>query len=195
MRTAREAAGPDVELMVDAEGSEQYWPHGVKWALETARMLAGYQVTWFEEALPDDLEGFVALRAQALPISGGRCSPAGRASGPGSSGAPWTSCSRTAPRWGLSEARRIAWMAQDHNVLFVTHGWNTAIGLAADLHLVAAIPAARGWYLTPSPFIEEIITTPFRLDADGLLPIPGGPGLGVELDPQGVASTPAGASG
>jgi L-alanine-DL-glutamate epimerase-like enolase superfamily enzyme len=42
-------------------------------------------------------------------------------------------------------------------------------------------------YLTPSPFIEEIITTPFRLDADGLLPIPGGPGLGVELDPQGLA--------
>ena len=79
-------------------------------------------------------------------------------------------------------------MAQDHNVLFVPHGWNTAIGLAADLHLVAAIPVAR-WveYLTPSPFIEEIITTPFRLDADGLLPIPGGPGLGVELDPQGVA--------
>ncbi len=35
---------------------------------------------------------------------------------------------------GLSEARRIVWMAHDHNVLLVSHGWNTALGLAADLH-------------------------------------------------------------
>jgi D-galactarolactone cycloisomerase len=191
VRTARETAGPDVELMVDAGGSEQFWPHGVKWALETARMLAGYQVSWFEEALPpDDLEGFVALRAGApLPISGGEVLTRRQ------SFLPWIErgaldivqpdCTKVG---GLSEARRIAWMAHDHNVLLVPHGWNTAIGLAADLHLVAAIPVAR-WveYLTPSPFIEEIITTPFRLDADGLLPIPGGPGLGVELDPDGVA--------
>ena len=33
VRTAREAVGPDVELMVDAGGSEQFWPHGYKWAL------------------------------------------------------------------------------------------------------------------------------------------------------------------
>src|SRR5687768_7116839 len=51
VRTARETVGEGVELMVDAGGSEQYWPHGFKWALETARMLAGYQVAWFEEAL------------------------------------------------------------------------------------------------------------------------------------------------
>ena len=36
---AREAAGPDCEIMVDAGGSDAYWPHGYKWALETAKML------------------------------------------------------------------------------------------------------------------------------------------------------------
>ena len=79
-------------------------------------------------------------------------------------------------------------MAYDHNVLFVPHGWNTAVGLAADLHLVAALPVAR-WveYLTPSSYIEEIISTPFELDADGMLPIPTAPGLGIELDPDGIA--------
>jgi len=84
-------------------------------------------------------------------------------------------------------------MAQEHNVLFVPHGWNTAIGLAADLHLVAALPVAR-WveYLTPSPYIEEIITEPFQLDEDGLLPIPQKPGLGIELNPDGVARYAAG---
>src|SRR5260221_4581386 len=57
--TARETVGPDVELMIDAGGSDQFWPHSYKWALETAQMLAEYDVTWFEEALPpDDVEGF-----------------------------------------------------------------------------------------------------------------------------------------
>src|SRR5207244_5795496 len=68
IRTAREAVGPDIELMVDAGGSEQFWPHGVSWARETARMLGDYQVTWFEEALkPDDLDGFKELR-QTSPV-------------------------------------------------------------------------------------------------------------------------------
>src|SRR5260370_18033473 len=73
MRNARDTVGPRIELMVDAGGSEQFWPHGYKWALETAKMLAGYDVVWFEEALPpDDLEGYIELRRQApLPIPTG----------------------------------------------------------------------------------------------------------------------------
>src|SRR5687767_13126859 len=88
---------------------------------------------------------------------------------------------------GLSESRRIGWMAYAHNVTFVPHGWNTAVGLAADLHLVAALPPARYVeYLTPSPYIEEIVATPFALDDDGLLAIPTGPGLGLDLDWDGI---------
>src|SRR4051812_22958813 len=73
IRTARETVGPDVELMVDAGGSDAYWPHGYKWALRTAQMLAEYDVVWFEEALPpDDLDGFVELRRHSpLPITTG----------------------------------------------------------------------------------------------------------------------------
>ncbi|MGC8643564.1 MAG: hypothetical protein ACP5XB_27215 [Isosphaeraceae bacterium] len=40
VRTARAAVGDDVELMVDAGGSEQFWPHGANWARNTAGMLA-----------------------------------------------------------------------------------------------------------------------------------------------------------
>jgi L-alanine-DL-glutamate epimerase-like enolase superfamily enzyme len=191
VRTARETVGPDVEIMVDAGGSEQFWPHGYKWALETARLLHEYDVAWFEEALPpDDLEGFARLREHApLPISSGEVLTRRQ------SFIPWIErgaldivqpdCTKVG---GLSEARRIGWMAYDHNILLVPHGWNTAVGLAADLQLVAALPVAR-WveYLTPSVFIEEIVTTPFKLDAEGMLPIPSGPGLGITLDPGGVA--------
>ena len=73
VRTARETVGPDVELMVDAGGSDAFWPHGYKWALRTAQMLAAYDVVWFEEALPpDDLAGFVELRRHSpVPIATG----------------------------------------------------------------------------------------------------------------------------
>src|SRR6476620_1914444 len=68
VKTARDTVGDDVELMVDAGGSEQFWPHGVSWARETAKMLGDYGVVWFEEALkPDDVDGFRELR-QASPV-------------------------------------------------------------------------------------------------------------------------------
>ena len=89
---------------------------------------------------------------------------------------------------GLSEARRIAWMAYDHNVTLVSHGWNTVVGLYADLHLAAAMPDAKYVeYITPSPYMDNLSTVPPRLDAEGFLEIPTTPGLGVALDPAKVA--------
>ena len=88
---------------------------------------------------------------------------------------------------GISEVRRILWSAYDHNILLVTHGWNTAIGLAADLQLVAAVPTAR-WveYITPAPYIEDLVEQPFSLDEEGCLSIPEAPGLGVVWSAEGV---------
>src|ERR1051325_11338658 len=89
---------------------------------------------------------------------------------------------------GISEERRIAWMARDHGVRFVPHGWNTAIGLAADLQLASAFPGTDlVEYLNGSPFIDDLVVGGWRLDAAGMLPIPSGPGLGVKLNPDAVA--------
>ena len=41
-------------------------------------------------------------------------------------------------------------------------------------------------YMTGSPYIDAIVATPWQLDADGMLPIPAAPGLGVTLDPAAV---------
>ena len=186
VRTARETVGPEIELLVDAGGSEEYWPHGFKWAWNTSKMLAEYDIGWFEEPLPpDDLEGYIRLREVApLPIAGGEVLTRRQAF------MTWiergavdvlqpdaTKCG------GLSEARRIAWAAYDHNIQFVSHGWNTGVGVAADLQLAAAIPVARFVeYLTPAAYIEEILTERFKIDADGFLEIPQKPGLGIEID-------------
>jgi L-alanine-DL-glutamate epimerase-like enolase superfamily enzyme len=190
IQTARDTVGPAVELMVDAGGSEQFWPHGYKWALETAKMLAAYDVVWFEEALPpDDLEGYVELRRHApLPISTGEVLTRRQSFRPflerQAVDIIQPDCTKCG---GLTEAWRIGWMAYEHNILLVPHGWNTAVGLAADLHLTAALPVARYVeFLTPSPYLDALITEPFRPDAEGYLPVPTAPGLGVELSPEAL---------
>src|SRR5262249_42738118 len=176
VRTAREAVGPGVELMVDAGGSEQFWPHGYKWALETAKMLADYGAVWFEEALPpDDLEGYAELRRHSpVPIAAGEVLTRRQSFLPflerRAVDIIQPDCTKCG---GLTESWRIAWTAYDHNVHWVPHGWNTALGLAADLHLAAAVPVARYVeFLTPSPYLDELITTPFRPDAEGYLHVP-----------------------
>jgi len=191
IRTARETVGEDVELMVDAGGSEQYWPHTARWAIETAKMLGDYQITWFEEALkPDDLEGFKELRAQSpVLIATGEVFTRRQTFQPYITQRALdiiqpdlTKCG------GISEGRRMGWMAYDHSVLMVPHGWNTAIGVAADLALTAAMPVAR-WveYQTGVPYIEDLLLPKFEIDADGMLKIPTGPGLGFSLNPDTIA--------
>lgn len=186
IQTARETVGTGVEIMVDAGGSDAYWPHNYKWALRTAQMLANYDITWFEEALPpDDLAGFVELtRHSPVPIATGEVLTRRQSFLPfiqqRAADILQPDCTKCG---GITEAWRIAWMAYEHNVQWVPHGWNTAVGLAADLQLSAAMPVARYVeFLTPSIYIDGIILDPFRPDADGLLQIPDRPGLGIELN-------------
>jgi L-alanine-DL-glutamate epimerase-like enolase superfamily enzyme len=186
IQTARETVGPGVELMVDAGGSEQFWPHGYKWALQTAKMLANYDVVWFEEALPpDDLDGYVELRRHSpVPIATGEVLTRRQSFRPFIERHAVDIIQPDATKCGgLTEAWRVGWLAYEHNILLVPHGWNTAVGLAADLHLTAALPVARYVeYLTPSPYLDELVTEPFRPDAEGYLNVPLKPGLGIQLN-------------
>lgn len=153
-------------------------------------MLAGYDVAWFEEPLPPDaLEDFVRLRAGApLPIAGGEVLTRRQAFRPWLQAGAFDIVQPDVTKvGGIGEERRIAWEAAEHGVKFVPHGWNTAIGLAADLQLAAAIPGTDlVEYLTGSPYVDGIVATPWALDAEGYLAIPDGPGLGVTLDPEGL---------
>ena len=191
VKAAREAIGPECRLMVDAGGSDAYWGNGYKWALRAAQMLANYDVHWFEEPLqPDALEDFVLLREHSpINIAGGEVLTRRQ------SFQPWLEARAfdivqpdVTKVGGISEERRIAWMAQDHGVQFIPHGWNTAVGLAADLQLATAFSGTEFVeYLTGSPFIDEITIGGWQLDAEGMLTIPSKPGLGLELDPDVIA--------
>ena len=190
VRAAREAVGEDCEIMVDAGGSDAFWPGDFKWAVRTANMLAAYEVVWFEEALPpDDLEHFIQLRrVSPIPISGGETFTRRQSFRPWIEQGAFDIIQPDVTKvGGISEERKIAWMAEEHNITFVPHGWNTAVGLAADLQLASAFPDVR-WveYITGSPYVDEIVAEPWKLDADGLLAISDSPGLGLRLNPDAV---------
>ena len=89
---------------------------------------------------------------------------------------------------GISEERRIAWMAEENGVRFIPHGWNTALGLAADLQLASASRKTdMVEYLMGSPFIDDLVADAVEAGcARACWRIPDGPGLGVALNMDAV---------
>ncbi|MBA3233213.1 MAG: mandelate racemase/muconate lactonizing enzyme family protein [Propionibacteriales bacterium] len=186
VRVARETIGPDALLAVDAGASDAFWRHDFKWASRTADMLAAYDIAWFEEALrPDDIDGFVRLRCSSnVSIAGGevltRRQDFVRVLTAGAFDIIQPDVTKGG---GLSELRRVAWLAEEFGTRFIPHGWNTAVGLAADLHLASALPMTDlVEYRVGSAYIDDLVTGGFTLDDDGMLSIPTGPGLGIGLD-------------
>ncbi len=190
VRAAREAIGADALLMVDAGASDAFWPRDLKWALRAAHMLQAYGVHWFEEPLPpDNLEDFILLRQQTpVPISGGEVLTRRQSFEPWIQQGALDIVQPDATKvGGISEFRRISWMAEARGLRVIPHGWNTAIGLAVDLQLASANRTTDlVEYLTGSPFIDELSNKPWSMDTEGMLTIPETPGLGVALNMDAV---------
>ena len=191
VRAARETIGSDSLLMVDAGGSDAFWRHGYKWALRTAEMLTDYDVTWFEEPLKHDaLDDYALLRQHTtVPISGGEVLTRRQAFLPWLRAGAFDIVQPDATKvGGLSESRKIGWMALNYGARLIPHGWSTAIGLAADLHLASALPETDlVEYITGSPYLDDLVDGGWHLDEEGMLAIPEVPGLGVDLDFDAVA--------
>jgi D-galactarolactone cycloisomerase len=198
VKAARDVVGHDSQLFVDAGASDAYWPNGLRWAINTARMLADYEVGWFEEALrPDAIDDFCELRRQSpVPIAGGEVLTRRQ------SFTPWLVRGAfdivqpdVTKVGGISEQRRIARLADEFGIKYVGHGWNTALGVAADLQLAAALPHADlVEFIGGSAYVDGLLTEPFKLDHQGNLEIPMQPGLGVSLDPDKLARYSPGAA-
>jgi len=183
---ARRAAGDETTLLIDAGGSYPHWPLRFKDALERAKMLANYGVYWFEEPLaPDDLEGYARLTdASPVKIAHGEVLTRRQSFVPYFERRAMDIVQPDVAKvGGLSEMRRIAWMAEEHGIELVPHGWNTAVSVAADLHLASTL-SSRTFveFNFGNPLVEELTETPFRLDADGCLPVGDAPGLGIAID-------------
>jgi D-galactarolactone cycloisomerase len=92
---------------------------------------------------------------------------------------------------GFTECKKIAALAQAWNTAVVPHVWGTGVGLAASLQFIATLPP-NPLSLNPEepmleydrsshPFREDLIGGAIRMK-DGRVPVPQGPGIGVEVD-------------
>jgi L-alanine-DL-glutamate epimerase-like enolase superfamily enzyme len=188
---ARDAAGSAANLMVDAGGSDAYWMNGLSWARRTAQMLDRHGIYWFEEALkPEAIDDYVQLRQSSpVPIAAGEVLTRRQSFRPWFvKGALDIVQPDVTKVGGISEQRKIAWMANEFGIRYIGHGWNTALGLAADLQLASVFPETTlVEYIGGSPYVDGITLGGFKIDFEGYLEIPATPGLGIELDRVALA--------
>ena len=84
---------------------------------------------------------------------------------------------------GITEMLRIAALASAREFRLAPHAWSSAFLVAASLQLAAALPNYSIFEFTQTynPLLNDLITTPIDVGPDGCIPIPQGPGLGVEI--------------
>ncbi len=185
----RKAIGDDVRLMVDANHC-----FTVPQAIRIGRELEKLNVEWFEEPIsPEDVDGYIEVtRSLDMAVAGGE---------------------NEFTRWGfrdlvvrkamdiiqpdvcaaggISECRKIATLASAHGVECIPHAWGSAIGLAATLHFLAALPDQPPSFRPMPPLLElEQCENPFRdllsvepiVQQGGKVQIPTGAGLGIEIN-------------
>ena len=144
VRAAREAVGAGSRLMVDAGGSDAFWPTDTSGRSAPRGMLADYDVHWFEEALaPDALEDYVAAASNIRPCRSpvAKCSRDGNGSDRGLRRGAFDIVQPDVPKSAASARSGASPGWRRKTDRFIPHGWNTAVGLAADLQLASAFSA------------------------------------------------------
>jgi D-galactarolactone cycloisomerase len=194
LKFAREIVGRDIKLMLDAYGSDPAWSADIDWALKTADVLAALDYLWFEEPLaPGAIDEFVQLTERASVVIAGAedfilLNDFERVSKRHAMNILQPDCTRAG---GLTQMRAIRQLADQHGLHVIPHGWNTAIGLAADLQFQATVAGDRYCMVEcrPDKTITDLLKNdPFALDSDGRIAVPTAPGLGVTLNEAFLSS-------
>jgi L-alanine-DL-glutamate epimerase-like enolase superfamily enzyme len=182
IRTLREAVGDEVHLMFDAH---QGWT--VEYAVAMARGMKPFRPRWLEEpVMADDLDGYRAVReAAGFPIAGSEAhSNRWQALAMLRAGVVDVYQPDECGTGGITELVRIAKMVADHGKQMVVH-----CGYLPTMHLVAALPRDL------CPYYEYLVNWNeygqwfYRKKcepANGRMPLPPGPGLGLELDDERI---------
>ncbi len=196
VRAVREAIGPDMQILVDAnQGWQMPWDASAPWDFKTALWmadaLAELDVYWLEEPLHrHDYRGLADLRRRArVRIAGGE---GNREVAELREYLKHGSLDVYQPDvvWstGLLRGRQIAGEVQAAGAIYSPHTWGDGLVVLANLHVSAAISTAPfiefpydppGWTLERRDYI---LPTPTRPDAAGTVTLPDAPGLGVTID-------------
>ena len=181
----RESVGPDFVMMVDV----CYCWSNAKEALRVIRQLEPYDIFFLETPLQlDDLDGYAFLHDHCgIPIAAGELQDTRfeflDLMDRGKVDVAQPDVGRVG---GLTEARRVCEMAAERGRLIVPHCWKTGIGIAASAHLSAATEHCPYIEFLPAQLAESALRRELVRDElqmiDGVIPLPQGPGLGIELN-------------
>ena len=183
VRAAREAVGPSGAVMFDAHCAV---PPAT--LIQAAKAMEPYNLLFIEEpAVPGNIAVFERLKQHiSIPLATGerdrtiyemlpylekRCIDILQ-----------PDCCHTG---GITSMKKIAVLAETYFVPLAPHCTANYLGIAASFHVVATIPffLIHEFYPDNGGFQSgKIVRMNFKLDDDGYVSLPEGPGLGVEVD-------------
>lgn len=176
LRAVRDAVGPSMDIMVDANQSMTY--------PEARRRAAAFEevdLSWFEEPLPaDDVTGHVQLSSStSIPIAVGESlysiSQFREYVASGAAGIVQVDVARVG---GITPWLKVAHLAEAFNLEVCPH-------FLMELHvsLTAAVPNGR--YVEHIPQLRAITSTEMEI-VDGYAVAPDTPGLGIDWDQDAI---------
>lgn len=199
VEAVRGAIRDETRLMVDANHA-----YHTADAFRVGRALGRLGVHWFEEPVaPEDLDGYRELRAGLdVNISGGeaeftrwgwrpllerRCLDIAQP--------------EVCALGGISEYQKVLALCHAHFTPVINHVWGSAVAVAVNLQLLAAMPPLPGGLYPDEPMLEfdtthnafrdALALDPFDIRAEvaatGRMAIPARPGHGITPDPEVLA--------
>lgn len=185
----RKAVGPYIDICVDCHGrfDEQS-------GMKIAKALEPYNLMWLEEPVPAEFpESYARIRAATnTPICGGEnCYLTYGFRHPLEIGAVDVIMPDLQKCGGLGEGQRIANLANTYNVPFAPHMVASYLGAMSSAHVCASVPnfLILEWqiYFHKNKMFDEIVKYDGpMLTEDGYIPLRDEPGIGVEINEEGM---------
>ncbi len=178
LQAVREAVGPDMDIMVDANQSMTYAE-----AKRRARLFEELSLFWFEEPLPaEDISGHSRLAAStSIPIAVGESiySPSHFREYlvAGAAGIIQPDVARIG---GISNWLKVAHLAETFNVKVAPH-------FLMELHVSLASAVPNALYVEYIPQLRSITKGEIQI-VDGMAMAPETPGIGIEWDDEKIQS-------
>ncbi|MCL1858836.1 MAG: mandelate racemase/muconate lactonizing enzyme family protein [Oscillospiraceae bacterium] len=188
VKAAREAAGDNIDIMVDAG-----WKHNRSAydAIELLKSIEEYKIYWLEDFLhPECYEGYKKVKEAGIStrLAAGEQEATGWGfrklieSGIDVAQPDISRCG------GFTHIRKIMWEAEYAGIDICPHAWLTDFLTAASLHVNAALPRSLflEYNVSDNAMLRDIIKNPVLMDKNGMIDVPQGAGLGIEIDETAV---------
>lgn len=190
IRAVRKAVGDDIQLLIECHG--RFSPDK---AIKIAREIEEFKPYFYEEPVPPENVDALARVASSINI-------------------PVATGERICTHWdareilekngaailqpdivhigGILETKKLAHMAEVYYVPIAPHNAYGPVQCIANLHIDASTPnfLIQEFFYPDKPLYDEILKEPFHFPKDGYFDLPEKPGLGVDLDEEGLAKRP-----